>query len=429
MDYSIAIIGGGASGLAAAVSAAGALRGDSVCVLERMDRVGKKLLATGNGRCNLSNMNLKIINYHGSDLSAAEVILNGFAPVDAIKFFYDAGLLCKVEDDGKIYPYCYQASAVLDALRNTIADAGVRTVVGFEAAKLEARGGGYAITARSGEEVTASKVIVAAGGLSYPSLGGSGSGMRLLKSLGHAVTPVAPALAQLTADDRAVKALAGIKFFGTLGVVSGGETIDRQTGEILFTDYGLSGIPALEASKYLYLRGGVSFYLDFMPDYSEEEIVSMLRERMRSRSDKTLEYFLSGLINKKIGFVLLKRTYGGVLSRPVSSLSDGDVIKLSRLIKTYSIEVTGARGWNGAQVTAGGVPLSEFTERLESKYANGVYAAGEVLDVFGDCGGYNLHWAWASGRAAGTAAAETVLYARDRHKINKNCGYIVDTRQ
>ena len=403
-DYEIIIIGGGASGLAAAVTAAGYKKPGGVCVLDRTDRIGKKILATGGGRCNLSNKNISVKNYHGKDMSIAEIILKKFSADDAMNFFDRLGVLCKTEADGKIYPYCDQASSVLDAFRNKLSETRVDIKTNFDAVKIKKITGGFEIISSEGETAAAKKTIVACGGSAYPSLGSSGGGFKLLASLGHSVTKLSPALVPLKTENALTKALAGIKFDGELCVVKENNILYKKCGEILFTDYGLSGIPALETSGLLHFYEDLTARIDFMPEYSEGDIINLLRDKQKIFPQRPLEFLLSGMINKKTGMMLIKNT-GYKLTAPISSLSYDDIVKLSRTVKKTELKITGTKGWDAAQVTAGGASLSEFNESLESKIIKNFYAAGEVLDVFGDCGGYNLHWAWASGIAAGKSAA------------------------
>ena len=404
MDFEIAIIGGGASGLAAACAAADFLPRGSIIILERMPRVGKKILATGNGRCNLSNKNLSITNYYGEDLKNAGEIIKKFSPDDAVKFFGSLGVLCKAEENGRIYPYCCQASAVLDALRHKITEAGVKIETDFETAGINHINGRFEAYSND-KRIKSKKIIVAAGGSAYQSLGSNGSGYGLLKSFGHTTTKLSPALVPLKTENEFTRSGAGNYFNCGLSIMKNNEMIYCTSGEVLLTEYGLSGIPALEASITPHLYEGLTARLDFMPEYDINEVRAILRDAKKNCSGKTLESFMTGLINKKIGLLLMKIVVKDIKAR-ASSLSDDDINKLSHLLKNFDIKITGTKGYANAQATAGGVRLNEFNDELESKLFKGLYAAGEILDVTGGCGGYNLHWAWASGIAAGVSAAK-----------------------
>ncbi len=422
----IAVIGGGAAGLMAAIAAA-MTRSDSadqsqsdnpVLLLEKMDRVGKKLLTTGNGRCNLTNQDLAIEHYHGSEPNFAAAVLNKFPLDSTIDFFRRLGLPCRTLENGRVYPYSLQASAVLDVLRLAAERLGVRTetncaVSGLQPAKEQ---GGFVISTQD-RRFWAQRVIVATGGLAAPGLGCDGSGYSLLTRLGHRRTETFPALVQIRTETELVRGLAGIKFEGTASVAVGGQIIRVASGEILFTEYGLSGPPLLELSRDVAqllqkTAEPVAIVLDLLPEMTISALKDWLTYRRQCDPSHELTDFLTGLVHKKLGQALLKRCLDRAVSlgSPVSSLDDAEIDQLADLLKALPIRAIGTRDWTQAQVTAGGLDTHDFqSETLESRLVPGLFAAGEILDVDGDCGGYNLQWAWASGHTAGQQAMRQCL--------------------
>lgn len=396
----VAVIGGGASGLMAAISAAYA--GAQVTVYERTDRVGKKILATGNGRCNLTNINADVEKYHGKNPKFILSAFSQFSPADTIDFFERLGLLTKTEEAGKVYPYSDQASSVLDVLRMEIERLGIKTVTGFEAAELIRQRGKFRILSYEHTEASADAVILSVGGKAAPNLGSNGSGYAILKKLGHSVTPLLPSLVQIKTDTQWIKALKGIKINANAAVLNRNIVLREEYGEVLFTEYGVSGPPIFQISGCA--AKGDTLALDVMPEYTIEEIQQMLRQRRVQT--KSLEQYFTGMLNKRLGQTLLKVCGIVPFSRCSDTLSDGEIYALAKTIKHWEIPLKGTMSWNNAQVTAGGIHTAEVVpSTMESKLVKGVYITGELLDIDGDCGGFNLQWAWSSGYIAGGNAA------------------------
>lgn len=403
----IAIIGGGASGLAAAVSAARAGAGP-VLVLEKQDRVGRKLLATGNGRCNLENTGAGPVHYRTSAPEILARALEGMPPRQVLDFFAQCGLLCTEQQEGRIYPSCGQASMVLDVLRHQAAVYGVKEHCGFEVTGLERKAGGFQISARDGRCIRAKKIILAAGGLAAPKLGGSEGGYALAKGLGHTVLPLYACLAPLRAKAEGLAGLKGIRAVCGVSLRKKGRVLARERGEVQFADYGLSGIPVMQLAGAAAGRrpGEAELQLDFFPDHSTQELENMLHRRRKSGQYPVLECFLLGLLHKKLAVVLLRAAGLWPLSRPVASLTGEEISRLAAQLKGWSAQLEGPLGWDQAQATGGGVALEEINPvTFESRRCPGVYLTGELLDAAGDCGGFNLHWAFGSGLRAGQAAA------------------------
>jgi len=411
--YDIAVIGGGASGMIAALSAVKSAPHLRVAVLERLSRVGKKLMATGNGRCNITNMNASEKNYHGS-VSFMRPAMAKYPPKKVLSFFETLGVHCREEDEGRVYPMSDQASSVLDTLRLSMEESGVEEICDFEVVSLTRAKNGYRLTAKDSRQLIAKRVICAAGGLASPSLGGSSTGYKLLESCGHELTPRFPALVQLKTNPEYTRPLKGIKYSGAIDLFVDGQLRRTETGEILFTEYGLSGIAVMQISRIaaqalsLKRPPTVEARLHLLP-MSYDAVFELLRSRRRMLSKRALENFLTGLVNKRLGQMIIKWTTGLNLSEPSGILTDSQLSDLTIALTEWMIQITGTQGFDQAQVTAGGVKTEDVNPHtMESLLADGLYITGEVLDIDGDCGGYNLQWAWASGLTAGEACAHSL---------------------
>ena len=405
MKTEIAVIGGGASGMMAAITAR--KFGKEVVILERKDRILKKVLITGNGRCNITNVNADISNYFGKNISSVENILNSFNPQDTMDFFNGLGIVCNEENRGKVYPLSGQASSVVDALRFEAERLGIKIETEFYVRKIEKDGFKFKIYSEDRKKIEAGRVILAAGGQSYPELGSNGSGFELAKELGHSVTRLSPSIVQLKTEKNQVKGLQGIKTDVAVTAYGDNKKICTYDGELLFTDYGISGNVVFNISFVMPLYKNVEFEIDFMEKFGYNELYEMLKERKNIMSHLTMENYFNGMINKKLGQFLSKMSGIEKLSKPVKDLNDSEIRKLCTMLKKYRIKILDTTGFKNAQVTAGGVSLNEInTETLESRIVKGLYFSGEVLDVYGECGGFNLQWAWASGYIAGKNVAK-----------------------
>lgn len=411
--YDIAVIGGGASGMIAALSAVRTAPGLKIAVLERMNRVGKKLMATGNGRCNITNMNASEKNYHGS-VGFMRPAMSKYPPEKVLDFFETLGVHCREEDEGRVYPMSDQASSVLDALRLSMEESGIEEICDFEVSALTRARDGYRLTAKDNRQIIAKRVVCAAGGLASPSLGGSASGYHLLESCGHELSPRFPALVQLKANPDLTRPLKGIKYSGEIDLLVNGQIRRTETGEILFTEYGLSGIAVMQISRIAAQAfsqkrpPAVEARLHLLP-MNTQEAFDLLIARRRLLGRRALENFLTGLLNKRLGQMLIKWNTGLNLTEPSELLTDDHLAALASVLTGWTIEITGTQGFDQAQVTAGGVKTEDVDPHtMESLLADGLYVTGEVLDIDGDCGGYNLQWAWASGLTAGESCARSL---------------------
>ena len=427
IDCDIAVVGAGAAGHAAAIAAARLSAGrHSVLLLERADRVGRKLLATGGGTCNLTNLHVSVERYHGADPGFVSPVLHTWSAGAVMDFFDEIGVPCRTEPDGRAYPCGAQASAVQDALRLEAQRRGVVTLCGFDVGDVRVRDPilledtplyvkrPFELVAGDGRVVRTSRLIVATGGPAAPQLGGSDTGHRLLGSLGHVSTQLLPAIVQITTERPFVKSLSGIRVQGVATLLRNGNPVRSEQGEILFTDYGLSGPASLQlggmVSRAIDTGGeALEIAINFYPEMDRAALTSWLIHRAERLTGVSGMDFLSGALNKRVGQAVFKAGLGQKLTDPVGVLDPATATRLANAIQDTRIRVTGVQGWREAQVTAGGVEVSGFEpETLESRIIPGLYTCGEVLDVDGDCGGYNLHWAWASGLVAGNRAARSL---------------------
>jgi predicted Rossmann fold flavoprotein len=412
MTVDLAIVGGGASGMMAGIIAARSLPGIKAVILERMDRPGKKLLATGNGRCNYTNKYVSLNNYHGNSPQFAKYALDIFTNEDTISFFRDLGVVARIENEGKVFPYSGNASAVLDALRFELDSLNIPVHTMFCIKTIKKEKNRFSLIAENGERLVAKKVIVATGGKASPALGSDGSGFDLLVSVGHECTRLSPAITHILTSTKDVKPLQGIKFLGSASAIYHGKVIATLEGEVLFTSIGLSGPPIFQLSCLVANKLCDEIWLDLMPQLHLKDVADLLIERKTKLANMTMERYFSGLLNKRIGNLISRRAGIVKLSLPVSDLSYGQIHEMAKHIKSLRFAVEGLNSWKYAQVTAGGISTNDFNSKtMESKLVPGLYAIGEVVDIFGDCGGYNLQWAWSSGYLAGKSAAQSLAYS------------------
>lgn len=375
----VLIVGGGAAGLAAAVEAARA--GAQVQILEKNDRVGKKLLATGNGRCNLTNLAVAPEGYNCPSFVAP--VLDAVSCAGLRDFFMELGLWTYADEAGRVYPVSDAANSVLDVLRLGCAELGVREVCGFEVREVRREKDGYRVRSKAGEGLFGHRLIVTTGG-----------GSALLGDLGHTLLPFEPVLCPLETETAGIRGLSGLRVRCEAALLSGGETVACERGEMLFRDFGVSGIAVFDLSRFY--RSGMSLRLDLMPQTGEAALAALFRERLARQGAREPEAFFTGIFHKRLGRVLMERT--GAL----------EAARLAAAVKRFDLKVLGKGDVTKAQVTRGGAHVGEFSARtLESMGRDGLFAAGESLDVDGRCGGYNLHWAFVSGIVAGRAAGGT----------------------
>lgn len=411
INCDIAVIGGGASGLMAAISAAREAKllnkKLKICIIEGNPRVGKKILVTGNGRCNFTNENIKEENFHGESTLAYK-IYSEFSNSDTTEFFRSIGLFPKSDFAGRIYPMSSQATAVLDALRCEAARLEIEEIIDTKVNSIHKKGDSFVLNG----SICARKCIIATGGKAAPVQGSDGSGYELVRSLGVKITPLHPALTALMCDNF-TKALKGIRAQGTVSIRCAGKLLAQDTGEIQYTDYGLSGIPSMQVSRFaakaLYeKKADVFAVVDSCPSLTEEELKRILLELLEKNPAMPGELLLAGLLPKRLGITLLSECSVNC-SKEIGKIHPAVTEKIVQAVKRNKYKVSSVRGFSDAQVTSGGIPAFEIDpDTLGLKKAKGIYVSGEIIDVDGDCGGYNLQWAWSSGYVAGLNAVREI---------------------
>lgn len=396
---SVIVIGGGAAGLTAAIAAA--LCGDQVILLERMDRVGKKILATGNGRCNL--MNTGELRFPGS-ADFAKAVLSRFGAVEQTLFWQYLGLRMRQEDGGRVYPISGMASTVLDTLRFWLDALKVDTFTSVQVTGVFKARHGWTVMAGD-RKWKADRVIIAGGGCAQPKLGSDGSAWSLLTEQGHTLVPPKPALTQIITDTSAIKGLSGTRIRTDVWITQGKRTKYCESGELLFADYGVTGVCVMQCARYAEAED--TLHMDLIKAMGFENIESFKQELHRRRklwgNTRMQCDLLTGLCVPKLAQALFAAAgMNGIRDFTCGELTPAAIERVAAKAADFSLSVKGLKGFDSAQVTAGGVAADEFDPAtLESRLAPGIHAAGEVLDVDGDCGGFNLMYAFGSGILAG----------------------------
>lgn len=409
----IAVVGGGASGMAAAVMAAQTMakqkKPGRILLLEKESRVGKKLLATGNGRCNLSNLDIAPSHYHGA-AEWATPLLEAYPAKAVLRQFEKMGLLCRSDSAGRVYPYGQQASAVLEILRLQLEHYGVEVVCDFPVSGIGKEGSRFRLTGPEGKTVTADKVILSAGGRASPKLGSDGSGTALASRVGHTIIKERPALVQVKSGPGLMKGLAGMRSQCVVTLLENGRPTKKEMGEVQFTDHGLSGICVFQLSgrigQLLSENVPVALSLDLMPEWKADHLTKQIAGQGKRYGDLPAIDLLCGFVNRRVGQAVVKTALGKETPALAKDCTYDQFEQIGAAVKDFRFPVTGTMGWDSAQVTAGGVAGKEIDgATMESKRCPGLYLTGELIDIDGDCGGFNLHWAWATGMAAGKACA------------------------
>lgn len=405
------IIGGGAAGLLAAITAAE--NGASVTILEHMPRVGKKILSTGNGKCNMTNLHMTADCYRSGIDGVPMQVIQKFPVEETLRFFRRLGVMT-IDRNGYVYPASGQAQTVLDALRDKTESLGIRTCCDSKVISINKNKNERFTVKTENQSYQADFVILSAGSMAAKTTGSDGSGYELAKSMGHKIKKPLPALVQLKCNGDFFKGIAGVRTDVKVSLYTMGKNGERGTclaadfGELQLTDYGISGIPVFQISRYaaeaLDHKKRVLAVVDFMPDLTEDDLFEVLKEQRAYLIDRKAADFINGLFNKKLAALFLKAAWIKG-DQSISELSNKKLAELCSLIKECSFEVTGTNSYDKAQICMGGVDLREVnTETMESKLISGLYFAGEILDVDGICGGYNLQWAWSSGYLAAVSA-------------------------
>lgn len=413
----IIILGAGASGLMAAINAA--RNSKNVCILEHTSNVCQKLLVTGNGRCNLTNLTINNECYGDSCAEFATNIIKKFTPTDTIKFFNELGMLT-TEKKGYVYPYTNQALTVKEVLLTEAKRLNINIIKDINVSEIQYLGNsedkcGFKLLSKQGN-FTCNKLIIATGSKAYEKTGSDGSGYKLVQKLGHTVVKPLPSLTALESKDSFFKQAQGVRCEGKITLLINDKVKISDTGELQLAAYGLSGIPTFQISRYavkaLDSKQKVSCVLDFLPEYSIDDLKQIVETKYNCYIKNNKDYnniivkdLLQGFINSKLlNAIALKNNI--VLEKKINKLNIEDIYKLIDSIKNFKIDITDYKSFDFGQVCQGGVSLSEVnSDNLESKLFKRLYFAGEILDVDGKCGGYNLQWAFSSGFIAGGAAS------------------------
>ncbi|MDD5953064.1 MAG: aminoacetone oxidase family FAD-binding enzyme [Oscillospiraceae bacterium] len=411
----IFVVGGGASGMAAAITASQTLQKQKqpgrVLLLEKEPRIGKKLLATGNGRCNLSNLAAGPSHYHNGG-SWASPLLRDYPAKAVIRAFEQMGLLCRSDGEGRVYPYNLQSSAVLEILRLQLQRNGVQVVCDCPVTAMQKKGAVFQLTTPKGNWFSR-RVILSTGGRAAPKLGSDGSGAALAKTLGHTICPQFPALSPLCCDGAASLGLKGMRSQAVVSLLDNGNVCQTEQGEVQFTDYGLSGICVFQLSgqalELLNKGHSVTLSLDLMTEWKQEQLTKKIAGQGKRYPELPTLSLLCGFINQKVGQAVVKQALGKQIPQKAGDCRYDQYEQISKTVKAFRFSVTGSPGWDSAQVTAGGVDCKEVDgTTMASRRCRGLYLTGELLSLYGDCGGFNLHLAWSSGMAAGQACAQSL---------------------
>ena len=399
-QYDLVVIGAGASGMMAAITAARANK--KVCIIEKLDKAGKKILATGNGKCNFTNAVMEAECFHG-DKAFIEAVLQQFSVEDCLTFFHSIGIYPK-EKNGYYYPNSEQAVSVTNALLFELERLGVKIIYETIVKEISANVDKVSVWTDKGCYL-AKKAVIATGLLAAPKLGSDGSLFNIIKSLGHRFTPILPALCGFYCKGMKFKQVSGVRAYGTVAAYIDGNKIAEDTGEIQFTDYGLSGIPVFQISstlsKGLYAKRKVEMRLNLLPQFGKQELFDEINYRRSIGNAMPMTALLNGLVNQKLSDMILEKA--GIDKQVYAScVSVKEMSKIAELLQNITVAVTNYRDFEFAQVCAGGIAIEDIDyNTLESKIVPNVHFAGEILDVDGICGGYNLHFAWATGYIVG----------------------------
>ncbi|MEE0931208.1 MAG: aminoacetone oxidase family FAD-binding enzyme [Acutalibacteraceae bacterium] len=409
LKYDVVIVGGGASGLMTAVALAKNGIKCKTVILEHHKRTGRKLMATGNGRCNLSNENIYNSSYHGTAKNNALDIFKRYDCEYITTYFKEIGLITSSDTEGRIYPISNNVSSVLDSIRNYISSKGIIEMCETTVNSIEKNKKGYILICDNNLKIFAKFVVLACGGKASPKLSTDGAGYLLLKQMDIKVSPLVPSLTMVKCIDKSLNSLKGLRIRGNASLVVDGKVIDTQKGEIQFANGALSGICIFQLSRFVnefFICGTVKgvktknlkIILDIMPDYSKEECRKLITERMSLIGNYPIENFFDGLLHKKAGIVILKKCGINNFSRKIATLTKKEINKLALILKNWEFTPSTQSDFENAQVTAGGAYAYEMDfSSMESKKNRNLYITGELADLDGVCGGYNLHWAWCSG--------------------------------
>ena len=391
----VAIIGAGASGLVASIFLS--QYNIKTTIFEKNNKIGKKLLATGNGKCNVTNKNISIQNFHTTYYEKKELkkLLNGFNFDSCKNFFSNLGVEFLYRENGRAYPMSSSSASIVDALAFKVEQAQTSILLNTTVEKIEYKNNKFFINQTKEFDI----VILASGSMAIPKLGGTDSGYKLAKNFKHTIIPPQPSLVQLVANNKNLDMISGVKLTGS---------IKNNTGDILFTKYGVSGSAILDISREIALdleyKKQVQISIDIAPEFSKEKLKSLLQQRLKTQGEKKVSLWLDGIFHRKLSIYLMEIIKIPSYIQYAKQLGTKEINKLVHTIKNLSFTIIDTKGFEHCEVCSGGVDLNDINlNTMESKNQKGLYIIGEVLDVDGDCGGYNLHFAWATAFCASKA--------------------------
>jgi predicted Rossmann fold flavoprotein len=391
------IVGAGAAGLCAAIIAA--RNGTKATLLEQNSRPGKKILVSGNGKCNITNAHITPARFHSQNPDFVEKVLEGYG-VERVKNFFDSiGLPIIEGKEGEMFPMSLQAGTVTELLEYEAETLGVEIITACEVLRIDKKNDHFLLETSQGT-MQCEKLLLASGSPAAPQLGGNESGLRFAASMGHTLIPSHPALTQLVSEEKWVKHASGVKVAGLAKLYANGAYITEKKGDLLFTNYGISGLAILDLSREVSLRLAEYEYcelsLDLMPGLNKERLAKFLLDRINQASQKPLTLWLQGIINKKLIHILLEQS--GCKAKVEKELNRKEIGKLVYAIKNLKLSISDTKGFKGAEVATGGIDTREVDPvTMASRLVPNLYFAGEILDVDGDRGGFNFHFAWVSG--------------------------------
>ncbi|MEI6266793.1 MAG: NAD(P)/FAD-dependent oxidoreductase [bacterium] len=401
----VIVIGSGPSGIFAAIAAANS--GSKVLLIEKNNLIGRKILATGNGRCNLTNETISADNYHGSVSNISMDIIGRFNQIQTIKYFNGLGVVTKKEDRGRIFPATNQASTIVTSLSEELKHCGVKVLLDSTVKNIEVTDN-YVVFLENGTKFESKTLILATGGRAAHQFGSSGDGLFWAKKLGHNITEIYAALTPIEIEESFISKIMGVKFPVTISATVRDEPLIQRSGDIIFTHFGISGPAAMSIAGIVAPKIGkevIKLSIDLIPNMSEEELDKMLLEQIEKYPKKSAGNIIAGVLPKSVAELIAS------ISKLKDNQNASEISRIQRLtiinnIKFFSLTVKSVRPLKEAQVTSGGIPLSDIDGTLQSRIIPKLYFAGEILDIDGDSGGYNLQWAWSSGKIAGEYASK-----------------------
>lgn len=397
----IVIIGGGASGIVCAIKAAEINKNKRITILEKQPKIGRKLLSTGNGRCNFTNISSDVGNYHGSFAKYVDKVFENYSPERIINIFKGYGLVSKVEAEGRVYPYSNHASSVVDVLRYKLESLNVEIICDCEVENVIKNKADFLIKTKDAT-YSAEKVVFTTGSMAGNKLGGSMKGINILQELGHSTSHISPALCPIIVKNNVLPSIKGLRSTGKVSLICNNKIIKEETGEIQFTENALSGICVFNLATYVKDNNNYLIKVSLLPEFSDEKLKEMMKKRINTFRNRPCEDLFTGLFHKKLGIALLKECNIKPISKHIKELTANEIEKITNIINNWNFSVTGLADYSKAQVVSGGIKGKEINPNtMESKLIPNLYICGEAIDIDGDCGGYNLQFAFASGFLAG----------------------------